>query len=260
MDTKLQSSHEKKLLLIGKKKKFMVKAVADGLGNNGYFVSQVEPDATNVSHAPSDIGVYLLYLDDDIPEELYFYLKDIFNDKDIHLFIIGDIEEIEEAKKALGNNIIEAAFERPFNVDNVSEKLDKAFESQEKKREMKKILVIDDDGNSLYSIQNILSSKYRVFIANSGTSAIAFLASNEVDLILLDYEMPVVNGPKVLEMLRSESSTASIPVMFLTSKSDKESVMSVVSLKPDKYLLKTMPAGELIRNIDDFFASHVKRE
>ena len=41
--------------------------------------------------------------------------------------------------------------------------------------------------------------------------------------------------------------------MFLTVKSDKESVMKVVSLKLEKYLLKTMPPDELIANIDEFF-------
>ena len=50
-----------------------------------------------------------------------------------------------------------------------------------------------------------------------------------------------------------ELATSSIPVMFLTVKSDKESVMKVVSLKPEKYLLKTMPPDELIANIDEFF-------
>ena len=65
--------------------------------------------------------------------------------------------------------------------------------------------------------------------------------------------MPVTTGPQVLEMLRSEPSTSGIPVMFLTVKSDKESVMKVVSLKPEKYLLKTMPPAELIANIEEFF-------
>ena len=41
--------------------------------------------------------------------------------------------------------------------------------------------------------------------------------------------------------------------MFLTVKSDKESVMQVIDLKPEKYLLKTMPPAELISNIDEFF-------
>ena len=92
-------------------------------------------------------------------------------------------------------------------------------------------------------------------MANSGMNAITFLANNKVDLILLDYEMPVVSGAKVLEMIRSEIATEDIPVMFLTSKSDKDSVMQVLALKPEKYLLKTMPPEDWLSNIRAFFES-----
>ena len=102
-------------------------------------------------------------------------------------------------------------------------------------------------------IKSLLDKNYRVYMANSGMNAITFLANNKVDLILLDYEMPVISGAKVLEMIRSEVATADIPVMFLTSKNDKESVMQVLSLKPEKYLLKTMPPEEWLSNIDEFF-------
>ena len=50
---------------------------------------------------------------------------------------------------------------------------------------------------------------------------------------------------------------SNIPVIFLTSKSDKESVMKVMELKPEGYLLKTMPPEEIVRTIDEFF---VKRK
>jgi CheY-like chemotaxis protein len=75
-----------------------------------------------------------------------------------------------------------------------------------------------------------------------------------VDLILLDYEMPVISGPQVFQMLREDPDTKDIPVMFLTVKSDKESVMKVLSLKPTNYLLKTRPPKELVATIDEFFA------
>lgn len=116
--------------------------------------------------------------------------------------------------------------------------------------------MVDDDGTMLRTLKNWLSRKYNVYMANSGMSAITLLAKNKVDLILLDYEMPVVSGPQVLEMIKSEPSTANIPVMFLTGRSDKESVMTAVTLKPEKYLLKSMSSFELIQNIDHFFAEH----
>ena len=90
-------------------------------------------------------------------------------------------------------------------------------------------------------------------MANSGMQAITWLASNKADLVLLDYEMPTIKGSKVLEMLRSESSSSSIPVMFLTGKSDKEAIMEVLALKPAGYLLKSIDKKTLLDTLDKFF-------
>ena len=90
-------------------------------------------------------------------------------------------------------------------------------------------------------------------MASSAAMAISFLATNKPDLILLDYEMPVCSGPQFLEMIRAEISTSRIPVIFLTAKGDKESVKSVLALKPAGYLLKTMNAEQIVENIDNFF-------
>ena len=113
--------------------------------------------------------------------------------------------------------------------------------------------MVDDSGAMLRNVKGWLEDRYQVILANSGAMAIKYLAINRPDLVLLDYEMPVVDGKQVLEMIRSESEFADIPVVFLTSKNDKESVAKVVSLKPEGYLLKTMKPAEIIAYIDDFF-------
>lgn len=79
------------------------------------------------------------------------------------------------------------------------------------------------------------------------------IVRHKPDLILLDYEMPVADGQTVLKMLRADETTADIPVIFLTGNSDRESVMQVLALKPEGYLLKTMPGPEIKLNIDAFF-------
>ena len=84
--------------------------------------------------------------------------------------------------------------------------------------------------------------------------AITYIAKNIPDLILLDYEMPVTNGPQVLEMIRSENTTADIPVIFLTGKDDKESVTKVLALKPQGYILKSAGRQKLVGQIEEFFA------
>ena len=69
----------------------------------------------------------------------------------------------------------------------------------------------------------------------------------------MDYDMPITDGTKVLEMLRSESDSAEIPVIFLTGKADKETVMKVMSLKPQGYLLKSMRQMDIVSAIDHYF-------
>ena len=76
-----------------------------------------------------------------------------------------------------------------------------------------------------------------MFIVTSGMQAISFLMKKSVDLVLLDYEMPVTTGPQVLRMLRSEPDTANLPIVFLTGISDEESVKQVIALKPEGYIL-----------------------
>ena len=114
---------------------------------------------------------------------------------------------------------------------------------------------MDDDPNYLNSLNTWLSGKYQVYMADSGLNAISLLARHEIDLILMDYEMPIVSGAKILEMLRSNSETKNIPVMFLTSKADKYHVMTVMRFRPVKYLLKSLKPGELVAEVDGFFAS-----
>jgi len=87
-----------------------------------------------------------------------------------------------------------------------------------------------------------------------------YIADNTPDLILLDYEMPVISGPQVLEMIRSETKVDDIPVIFLTGKGDRESVVKVLALKPDGYLLKSMERPKLIAAIDDFFEKRKYRK
>ena len=245
---------EKKVLLIGDGKSFMVTSIAKELREEGLEVIPASADVTEIEHIKDKPSVYLIYVDDlDEMMEFFVYLRDKIVENDISVSVIGSPDEIEKIYNVTSKGKIAAVFERPVNVKQLASEMHRVIADEEERLQKKKILVVDDDGTMLRTIKTWLSEKYQVFMANSGMAAITFLAKNPVDLILLDYEMPVTTGPKVLEMLRSEASTSTIPVMFLTIKSDKESVMQVLSLKPEKYLLKTMPPDELVASIDEFF-------
>ena len=142
---------------------------------------------------------------------------------------------------------------RPLNVRELCERLAGAIEEEARAEAKKRILVVDDDGTMLRTLKLWLSDRYHVYMANSGANAVSLLSKKKVDLILLDYEMPVADGPEVLAMLREDPLTADVPVMFLTAKNDVERAMADIPVKPEKYLLKTMPPDQLLEEIEGFF-------
>ena len=247
---------DKRVLLIGDMKSFMVTAIANGLERAKFSVERIAPNATAISRIEEPPKIWVFYLDTEINNltEVLVYCKDTIAQKGLFFYLVGSPDELEEAGRMIPNDLVRAKLQRPLNINDLTTQLYEAVEEGNVAEAKKRILVVDDDPTMTRTIKNLLSSKYTVYMASSGMNAITFLAKNKVDLILLDYEMPVVSGAKVMEMIRSEPETANIPIMFLTGKSDRQTVMEVLALKPVKYLLKSMQPSEWIREVDDFFA------
>ncbi len=84
------------------------------------------------------------------------------------------------------------------------------------------ILVVDDDKANLSLAQRILGSQYRIAASNSGKASLKYLERHRPDLILLDINMPEMNGFEVMEKLRSDAHLKTIPVIFLTADATAE--------------------------------------
>lgn len=143
---------------------------------------------------------------------------------------------------------------RPVEMNELNAAIDRALNGKPVKTAGNRILIVDDDPDYARMVRGWIKEFYRVDIVTAGMQAITFLlkaADNEpVDLILLDYEMPVVDGPQVLQMLRQEPATAHIPVVFLTGVGTRESVARVMALHPDGYILKSTTRDDLIAFLD----------
>ena len=141
----------------------------------------------------------------------------------------------------------------PDAIKKLIDEMDRLVQVNDENARRKSILLVDDDNAFLKMVTGWLSGTYRVTPVTSGAQALMYIADNKPDLILLDYEMPVTSGPQVLEMIRSETKVDSIPVIFLTGKGDRESVMKVLALKPDGYLLKSTDKTTLLKSLEEFF-------
>lgn len=116
--------------------------------------------------------------------------------------------------------------------------------------EMQHILVVDDNAMLLRHMKGILEEKYSVAVAASGVQALVSIGKKKPDLILLDYEMPEMNGKEVLEKLQSDEELNEIPVVFLTSADSKEIVMELLALKPAGYILKPVDTEMLFQKLE----------
>ncbi len=246
-----------KILFLGSGSPFMMNAVMGNLSSSGYDVMSVAPDEESVRTYGADHDIVVLFLGPALfaeHEDTLRAIGEVGAAPKKLFFVIGDDDELACAKDYFPPKAVTASFPKPLNIKRFLMQVDHLVNDPHK-REMPPILLVDDDPDYLKMVKGWISRKYRVAIVNSGMQAATYLANNKPSLILLDYSMPVLDGPQVLEMIRSEPSTANIPVIFLTGKDDAESVQTVLSLKPNGYILKNIGRDALIERLDEFFAN-----
>ena len=249
-----------KIMLIGERESFLIRALMKKITEAGYepFFSEAKINAITKGIENADIITYYLDNSEMVKADIMHYINDKLSETGKRLILIGEKIDAEETKKYISSDLILETFLRPLDAERYIAVLNREVAAVGAENAKKSILVIDDDPTFLGMIRGWLKNDYKVAMANSGAQALKWLGNNKADLILLDYEMPVVSGPQVLEMFRSDPDLAGIPVFFLTGKSDKESVMKVVSLKPQNYLLKSIGREQLLEKVGEFFRTYNK--
>ena len=252
---RFNGTKETDVLIVAERQSFMTSAISSALLAEGVEPAFSLPDIRKTGGKEPPPPVTLLYIQDSGAQMRKYatYLKDRVGDGDWEtgICLAGDGEDIEAAKSLIAGARITASFLRPINVKKLASELSGTVEKARREAAKKRVLVVDDQASELRRYKMLLENRYRVFIANSGMTALTVLARHRIDMVLLDYDMPVASGPQVLKMIRSEPETARIPVAFLTSRADAGTVMEAVKLRPAKYLLKSMPPGDILAGIED---------
>jgi putative two-component system response regulator len=119
----------------------------------------------------------------------------------------------------------------------------------EKKR--RKIILVDDNMANLSMGKNMLNTFYEVFPLPSAAKLFEFLEKVVPDLILLDIDMPEMDGYEAIQKLKSVPALAGIPVIFLTAKNDESSELEGLSLGAIDYVSKPFSAPRLLKRIEN---------
>lgn len=234
---------------------FFSKTIKDQLALKRIDAYVVKPDVDQIAKVIDKVGLIVLDVFEDVMDaaNLQIYLRDYCIEHEKKICFVGYEDDIEKVGAVLNGSYVENKYKRPIDVKNVVAGIVDFLQERAEGTPKKFILIVDDDPVMLRAEKGWFEAKYTVSMANSAAMAFSYLANNKPDVILLDYDMPLCTGAKFLEMMRAEEMSRDIPVIFVTGKSDKETVREVVSLKPAGYLLKSMQPEQIVEYVDIFF-------
>ncbi len=122
---------------------------------------------------------------------------------------------------------------------------------QDNPYQKKKIMLVDDSAILLRSMKSMLEKRYDICLAKSGEQALNMIPRENPDLILLDYEMDGMDGKETFEAIKEDQDMKWIPVVFLTSVANRQSIYSVLQSKPDGYILKPPDEERIFETIEE---------
>ena len=112
------------------------------------------------------------------------------------------------------------------------------------------IILTDDNPANLRIGKNVLAEKYSIATAPSAAKMFSLLENNNPDMILLDVDMPDMNGYEALNILKSNPDTKDIPVIFLTARTDSNDELEGLSLGAIDYITKPFQPPLLLKRIE----------
>lgn len=98
------------------------------------------------------------------------------------------------------------------------------------------------------------ASGHRVLIVENGQAALAAIAAERPDALILDAMMPMMSGQQVVQRVRADAATADLPIVMLTARRAEEDVVAALQLGVDEYITKPFMPGELLLRVENILA------
>jgi len=200
----------------------------------------------------------VIVLDVNMPNvDGYEIIKELKNDKrycEIPVIFLTSNIDRKDIVKGLGLGAVDYIL-KPFNAEKVIESIEKQFtiESEIRKaakqtaaeKRQESILIIDDIPSMLRTIHHALHNKYEVHLLSNPEVVIDFLRSNKIDLILLDYLMPVMSGFDLIPKIKGMDGYEITPIIIVTSERTAKNVRDSMLLGASDFIAKPFESEEL---------------
>lgn len=240
------------LYIVGDQSRLVVKNLINQFKATERNINLFYPTSNDIDRLPNFSIQLLVLLSDDIEFDIIRKIVIYQKKYDYHICFIGKMTTLSLEDNKFFKQI------PSIKIESYTVNIEKVLELMERNNSDKKhILVVDDEPIILRSIKVWLGDDFHLSLVSSGEMALQFLDMHPVDLVLLDYKMPTMDGPKVLEAIRSDERLSNLPVIFLTANNDRQSVINAMQLKPDGYILKSKAPDEIKAAVVDFFKNRI---
>ncbi|MCR5084816.1 MAG: response regulator [Succinivibrionaceae bacterium] len=243
-----------KVVTVGDDAPFVAAACERGLTAEGYPVVASHAEIPDLSARLKGAWAVLLFAgEQSLRPPILNYLSETVARMGLKVVVVGSQADVARARMALPSGSGALVIDSNSTARQIVRACVAAL-GNESEGVRHQLLLVDDDPTFLRVMRSWLSEEYDVVPVSSGTQALQYLANHRPELVLLDYEMPVLNGPRVLKAMRSESALHDIPVIFLTGVDSREQVTEALSLHPAGYILKNNDKRRVLDTIAAFFA------
>lgn len=118
-------------------------------------------------------------------------------------------------------------------------------------KEEKTVLIIDDIDTNIHTLIELFDGKYDVLASLDAQNALEILNDEDVDVILLDINMPVMDGFEVCQKIKENPKTKDIPIIFITASTNEESIEKAYEVGGVDYITKPFKAREVLSRINN---------
>ena len=120
----------------------------------------------------------------------------------------------------------------------------------------KKILIIEDDAHvGDYIAEAISRGGYKPYMARTGKDGLQKLKEEKIDAILLDRQIPEIDGMQVLQAIRKNEKTKDLPVIMVTGTKDEDAIKESLALGIQGYLVKPVKPADLTNRLEKILKS-----
>lgn len=116
---------------------------------------------------------------------------------------------------------------------------------------MKRILVVDDSSTILKYVEDILKDRYQPILVKSGELALAYLAENKVDMVMLDIFMPKMDGFETFQKMKEMEQVQDVPVVFFTSGIEAENEIRALAMGAKDFIRKPFVPQVMLNRIQN---------